>query len=73
MLQARSLACAVIEGDQTTDLDAQRIARTGFPVVQIETGRSCHLDAHQVAHALEKMTLPPGGTEGTVQSPVAGS
>jgi hydrogenase nickel incorporation protein HypB len=60
-LRARSLFCAVIEGDQKTDLDARRIARTGVPVVQIETGRACHLDAHQVAHALEEITLREGG------------
>jgi hydrogenase nickel incorporation protein HypB len=60
-LRARAVACAVIEGDQTTDLDARRIARTGAPVVQIQTGRSCHLDAHQVGHALEQLTIPRGG------------
>jgi len=60
-LRARSVGCAVIEGDQATDLDARRIAKTGVPVVQIETGRSCHLDAHQVQHALEDITLPAGG------------
>jgi hydrogenase nickel incorporation protein HypB len=60
-LRARSVACAVIEGDQATDLDARRIARTGVPVVQIETGRSCHLDAHQVRHALDRFDLPQGG------------
>ncbi|MDH4038904.1 MAG: hydrogenase nickel incorporation protein HypB [Candidatus Krumholzibacteria bacterium] len=60
-LLARSVACAVIEGDQTTDLDAQRIARTGAPVTQIETGRSCHLDAHQVGHALERVEAPRDG------------
>jgi len=60
-LRARSVPCAVIEGDQATDLDAQRIARAGAPVVQIETGRSCHLDAHQVAHALDGVAVPRGG------------
>lgn len=57
-LLAKGAACSVIEGDQATDLDAQRIARTGAPVVQIETGRACHLDAHQVQHALEKLSPP---------------
>ena len=37
----------VIEGDQQTRLDADRIAATGAPVVQINTGKGCHLDAHQ--------------------------
>jgi hydrogenase nickel incorporation protein HypB len=53
--------CAVIEGDQATDLDARRIARTGVPVFQIETGRSCHLDAHQVQHALGRLPPPASG------------
>ena len=38
---------AVIEGDQQTRLDADRIAATGAPVVQLNTGKGCHLDAHQ--------------------------
>jgi hydrogenase nickel incorporation protein HypB len=58
-LLAKGAACTVIEGDQATDLDAQRIARTGAKVTQIETGRACHLDAHQVQHALEKLAPPP--------------
>ncbi|MBI2471285.1 MAG: hydrogenase nickel incorporation protein HypB [Planctomycetes bacterium] len=43
---------AVIVGDIQTDLDAQRIARHGIPVKQINTGRSCHLDAHMIQHTL---------------------
>jgi hydrogenase nickel incorporation protein HypB len=58
-LRNASVPCAVIEGDQATDLDAQRIARTGVPVFQIETGRSCHLDARQVHHALGHLQFPP--------------
>jgi len=49
---------AVIEGDQQTDRDAQRIAATGAPVVQINTGKGCHLDAHRIGHALEDFALP---------------
>ncbi|CAG0958668.1 Hydrogenase maturation factor HypB [Geobacteraceae bacterium] len=49
--------CAVIEGDQQTDNDAQRIAATGVPVKQINTGAGCHLDAHMVAHAAEEFAL----------------
>jgi len=48
---------AVIEGDQQTDNDARRIAATGVPVKQINTGAGCHLDAHMVAHALEGFDL----------------
>ena len=49
--------CAVIEGDQQTDNDAVRIAATGVPAVQINTGAGCHLDAHMVCHALEQFDL----------------
>lgn len=49
--------CAVIEGDQQTDNDAQRIAATGVPVRQVNTGAGCHLDAHMVLHAAEHFDL----------------
>ncbi|WP_371346575.1 hydrogenase nickel incorporation protein HypB [Ancylobacter sp. IITR112] len=52
---------AVIEGDQQTANDAERIRATGTPAVQINTGKGCHLDAHMVGHALEELPLPPGG------------
>jgi hydrogenase nickel incorporation protein HypB len=52
---------AVVEGDQQTSLDADRIAATGAPVVQLNTGKGCHLDAHQVGHALESLPSPVGG------------
>jgi len=43
----------VIEGDQQTTHDADRIHATGTKVVQINTGKGCHLDAHMILHALE--------------------
>lgn len=46
---------SVIEGDQQTDLDAKRIAATEVPVLQINTGTGCHLDAHRVGHALSDL------------------
>ncbi len=49
---------AVIEGDQQTANDAERIRATGAPSVQINTGKGCHLDAHMIGHALEKLDLP---------------
>ena len=49
--------CAVIEGDQQTDNDAVRIAATGVPVKQVNTGAGCHLDAHMVCHAVEGFDL----------------
>jgi len=48
---------AVIEGDQQTSLDADRIRATGVAAVQINTGKGCHLDAHMVGHALEELGL----------------
>ncbi len=51
------LSVAVIEGDQQTSNDADRIRAAGAPAVQINTGKGCHLDAHMVGHALE--TLRP--------------
>jgi hydrogenase nickel incorporation protein HypB len=52
---------AVIEGDQQTSRDADRIRAAGAPAVQINTGKGCHLDAHMVGHALDALPLPPGG------------
>lgn len=54
---SRTLRCAVIEGDQQTDNDAQRIAATGVPVRQINTGAGCHLDAHMIMHGTESFDL----------------
>lgn len=48
---------AVIEGDQQTANDADRIHATGTKVVQINTGKGCHLDAHMVLHAVQEMNL----------------
>lgn len=56
-LQAE-LPCAVIEGDQQTTNDADRIAATGAPVVQINTGKGCHLDAAMVRRALKPLNPP---------------
>ena len=46
---------AVIEGDQQTSNDADRIRATGTKAVQVNTGKGCHLDAHMVGHALEAL------------------
>ena len=51
---------AVIEGDQQTDNDAERIRATGVQAIQINTGKGCHLDANMVGHALEQLALPEG-------------
>jgi hydrogenase nickel incorporation protein HypB len=50
---------AVIEGDQQTANDANRIAATGVPVRQINTGAGCHLDAAMVARALAELAPEP--------------
>lgn len=51
------LEFAVIEGDQQTTNDADRIHATGTKVTQINTGKGCHLDAHMVLHAVQGMKL----------------
>jgi hydrogenase nickel incorporation protein HypB len=51
---------AVIEGDQQTSQDAERIRATGAPAIQINTGKGCHLDAHMVGHAFDKLPLADG-------------
>jgi hydrogenase nickel incorporation protein HypB len=49
---------AVIEGDQQTSNDAERIRATGAPAIQINTGKGCHLDAHMVGHAMQQLDIP---------------
>lgn len=55
------LELAVIEGDQQTANDAERIRATGVKALQINTGKGCHLDAHQIGHALEELSLADHG------------
>jgi hydrogenase nickel incorporation protein HypB len=50
----------VIEGDQQTMNDAERIAAAGAPVVQINTGLGCHLDAEMVSKAIKKLQPAEG-------------
>lgn len=49
------LQIAVIEGDMTTELDADRLRQYGVPVIAINTGRSCHLDARMVAGGIHQL------------------
>ncbi|MBM95336.1 MAG: hydrogenase accessory protein HypB [Oceanospirillaceae bacterium] len=51
----------VIEGDQQTSNDADRIRETGAQAVQVNTGKGCHLDAHMVGHALDVLNELDGG------------
>jgi len=55
-LQA-GLSMAVIEGDLATDRDAERMARIGVPVVQINTRGGCHLEANVIEKAMESLPL----------------
>ena len=49
------LHVAVIEGDQQTSFDADRIRATGAPAIQVNTGKGCHLDAPMVAEAFAQL------------------
>src|SRR4051794_690989 len=51
---------AVVEGDQETLLDAERIRATGCPVVQINTGEGCHLDAAMLRRGLDALDVAAG-------------
>ena len=58
---SRARPLGVIEGDQATANDADRIRETGVPAIQINTGRGCHLDAHMIGHAFSDLSLQDGG------------
>jgi len=53
---------AIIEGDQQTLNDAERIEATGAPVVQVNTGSGCHLDASMVHRAIKELEPANGST-----------
>lgn len=50
-------SCAVIEGDIAGKVDSEKIAETGVPAIQINTGGSCHLEAKQVNSALKRLKV----------------
>jgi len=52
---------SVIEGDQETTADADRIRATGAPAIQINTGKGCHLDADMVRTGMSRLGLPSNG------------
>jgi len=52
---------AVIEGDQQTSFDADRIRATGVAAIQVNTGKGCHLDAHMIGKALGPLPPPADG------------
>ena len=55
--RAPGLPVGVIEGDQQTTNDADRIRATGAPAIQVNTGKGCHLDAPMVAEAFARLPL----------------
>ena len=57
---AGRIPSAVIEGDQQTEFDAERIRATGVPALQINTGKGCHLDGHMVGHAMQRLQPKDG-------------
>lgn len=60
--QVPGLPLLVLEGDQATERDAERIRRAGCRALQINTGTGCHLDAHAVGHGLASLAPAPGST-----------
>lgn len=54
------LPIAVIEGDLASSIDADDVAATGTPVVQINTGGTCHLDANMISQAASRLAAAPG-------------
>jgi hydrogenase nickel incorporation protein HypB len=54
------LPIAVIEGDQQTSFDADRVRAAGVPAVQVNTGKGCHLDAQMIGHAVAGLGLAEG-------------
>lgn len=54
------IGVSVIEGDQQTAADADRIRATGVPAIQINTGKGCHLDGHMVGHAIDDLQPADG-------------
>ena len=53
-------ALSVIEGDQATANDAERVRAAGAAVIQVNTGTGCHLDAQMVARSLRELAPRPG-------------
>jgi hydrogenase nickel incorporation protein HypB len=64
-VRAPGLPVGVIEGDQQTTNDADRIRATGAPAIQINTGKGCHLDAPMIAEAFARLPLHGHGHDHT--------
>ncbi len=57
ILMERGLRVGAVTGDVAGDDDARRLKSLGLPVVNVNTGKECHLDAHYLHHALEELPL----------------
>ncbi|MBI5001448.1 MAG: hydrogenase nickel incorporation protein HypB [Euryarchaeota archaeon] len=57
MMKAKGMRPGAIAGDVAGDDDYRRFASHGVPVVNLNTGKECHLDAHLVDHALDELPL----------------
>lgn len=55
---SESIPISVVEGDQETTFDAERIRATGCSAIQVNTGTGCHLEADMLAHALKQLDPP---------------
>ncbi len=53
----RDLSFGAIAGDVVAEIDARRFRKHGVPVIPLNTGKECHLDAHLVSHALEELKM----------------
>ena len=51
----KNTSVAVVEGDQQTALDADRIREAGVPAIQVNTGKGCHLDASMIGRAVDSL------------------
>jgi hydrogenase nickel incorporation protein HypB len=51
------ISFGIIEGDQQTTLDAERIDKAGAPVIQVNTGNGCHLDAQMISEAVRQLEI----------------
>ncbi|MBL9022348.1 MAG: hydrogenase nickel incorporation protein HypB [Myxococcales bacterium] len=60
-LRERQTPSFVLEGDQATTRDADRIRKAGVPVLQINTGKGCHLEADMVSRGLAELQVQGGG------------
>jgi hydrogenase nickel incorporation protein HypB len=52
---AHEVAISVVEGDQATSRDAERIRATGVPAIQVNTGTGCHLEADMLSRAVTQL------------------